>query len=422
MAAKVKTKGGFVTIIYVIILFFSLDAFGLKPYELGRYSGSLYGTLNLVSIGVMLLLLLLIPQNIKIFKSPIGKAFLLIGVLIVFYSAIEVIQGRLSNLTNLLVLKSYFLFFTTLVVYEKAGMDRLWSTLKHLSLVCSVVAIVVIALSIPGLSIQFSKASGNGDVGVLMPTGPVIAFGMFAYITSYFKRGRTQDLLFALLCMGACFLQQHKGVLISMAVTLLLSYAINKKMNLKTVVSGFALIIFAYFAFNILLSKTGFSGNELIEQFSELGSGGHSDETAMLRFLMLGNAYDYVISHLGLGIGLNWQEYDVVEYVHDAFVLSPVMDSGYYDIIIMFGIYGVIVYIYCFITTFRVLNKERKMKEMSIQQHIYINALLVLFVYILMTSVTGEFFILDYSYMFYITLALSLIMSSTKSKPITNFT
>lgn len=417
IAKKTSKRGNFILFLYFFILFFSFDAFGLKPYELGRYAGSMYGIFNLLSIGLMIFLLLYVPKHLKIFKSPIGKAIFLVGLLIAFYTALEIVQGRISKLANLLVLKSYILFFTTLVVYEKAGLDKLWNLLKLISLICSLIAIVVVVLNIPDLSIHVSKSSETGDSGVLMPTGPVIAFGMFAFLTSYFKKKRTLDLVFVLLCMGACFIQQHKGIIVSMAFTLFLSYAINKRINLKSIIGGFALIVVAYFVLSILLSKSGFSVNELIEEFTQMGSGGHSDDTAMLRFLMLGNAYNYVITHYGLGIGLNWQEYDVVEYVNNAFTMSPTMDSGYYNIIIMFGVYGIIVYLYCFVSTFRVLNRERKRADIGLQEQIYTNSLFVLFIYILMTSISGEFFILDESPVFYITLALSLIVSSRNSKP-----
>ncbi len=417
IAKKTSKRGYFILFLYFFILFFSTDAFGLRPYELGRYAGSLYGTFNLLSIGLMIFLLLYMPKNMKIFKSPIGKAILLIGLLIAFYTLLEIVQGRISKLVNLLVLKSYILFFTTLVVYEKAGLDKLWILLKRFSLVCSLIAIVVVALDIPDLSIQVMKSSGSGDTGVLMPTGPVIAFGMFAYLTSYLKNKQKTDLIFFLLCMGACFIQQHKGVIISMAFTLSLLYAINRSISLKSILGGFALIVIAYFFFSLLLSKSGFSINELIEEFTQMGSGGHSDDTAMLRFLMLGNAYNYVITHYGLGIGLNWQEYDIVEYVNNAFTLSPTMDSGYYTIIIMFGVYGIIVYLYCFVSTFRVLNKERKRADLGQQERINTNTLFVLFIYILMTAISGEFFVLDESPMFYITLALSLIVSSRNNNP-----
>lgn len=417
IAKKTSKRGNFILFLYFFILFFSFDAFGLKPYELGRYAGSMYGIFNLLSIGLMIFLLLYVPKHLKIFKSPIGKAIFLVGLLIAFYTALEIVQGRISKLANLLVLKSYILFFTTLVVYEKAGLDKLWNLLKLISLICSLIAIVVVVLNIPDLSIHVSKSSETGDSGVLMPTGPVIAFGMFAFLTSYFKKKRTLDLVFVLLCMGACFIQQHKGIIVSMAFTLFLSYAINKRINLKSIIGGFALIVVAYFVLSILLSKSGFSVNELIEEFTQMGSGGHSDDTAMLRFLMLGNAYNYVITHYGLGVGLNWQEYDVVEYVNNAFTMSPTMDSGYYNIIIMFGVYGIIVYLYCFVSTFRVLNRERKRADIGLQEQIYTNSLFVLFIYILMTSISGEFFILDESPVFYITLALSLIVSSRNSKP-----
>lgn len=417
IAKKTSKRGNFILFLYFFILFFSFDAFGLKPYELGRYAGSMYGIFNLLSIGLMIFLLLYVPKHMKIFKSPIGKAIFLVGLLIAFYTALEIVQGRISKLANLIVLKSYILFFTTLVVYEKAGLDKLWNLLKLISLICSLIAFVVVVLNIPDLSIHVSKSSETGDSGVLMPTGPVIAFGMFAFFTSFLKKKRTLDLVFVLLCMGACFIQQHKGIIVSMAFTLFLSYAINKRISLKSIIGGFALFVVAYFVLSILLSKSGFSVNELIEEFTKMGSGGHSDDTAMLRFLMLGNAYNYVITHYGLGIGLNWQEYDVVEYVNNAFTMSPTMDSGYYNIIIMFGVYGIIVYLYCFVSTFRVLNRERKRADIELQEQIYTNSLFVLFIYILMTSISGEFFILDESPVFYITLALSLIVSSRNSKP-----
>lgn len=409
-------RGYFILFLYFVILFFSFDAFGLKPYELGRYAGSLYGVFYLLSIGIMIFMLLYVPKNMKIIKSPIGKSVLLIGLLIFFYSALEIIQGRVSNLINLLALKSFILFFTTLVVYEKAGLDKLWNLLKLISLICSLIAIVVVALNIPDLSIQVKKSSEYGDTGVLIPTGLVIAFGMFAFLTSFLKKKRKIDLAFALLCMGACFIQQHKGVIISMAFTLFLSYSINKRISLKSIIGGISLIVVAYFVLSILLSKSGFLVNELIEEFTQIGSGGHSDETAMLRFLMLGNAYNYVLTHYGLGIGLNWQEYDVVEYVYNAFALSPTMDSGYYNIIIMFGIYGILVYLYCFVSTIRVLNIKRKRADNGLQEQICTNSLLVFFIYILMSSISGEFFLLDESSMFYISLALSFIVSSRNKK------
>lgn len=420
MTAKVKSLGGFIIILYVCILFFSLDAFGLKPYELGRYAGSLYGTLNLLSIGATICLLPFLSQNIKILKSPIGKAILLIGLLIAFYSVVEIVQGRTSKLINLMSLKPYLLFFTTLVVYEKVGIDKLWNILKVLSLICSLVAIIVVLFNIPDLSIQVKRSSEYNDSGVLIPTAPIIAFGMFAYLTSFLKKRRMADFVFAMICLSACFIQQHKGVLISMAFTLLVSYIINKKVSLKSLFRGLFIFLVAFFLLSIVLNKTGFSFNEIIEEFAELGSGGHSDDTALLRFIMLSNAYNYVISHFGMGIGLNWQEFDIVEYVQDAFALSPVMDSGYYDIIIMYGVYGIIAYLYCFISTLLVLYRERKRRDMGKQEQIYINSLLVLFIYILMSSITGEYFILDYSVMFYTTLALTLILCSRDNKPAFN--
>ena len=417
IAKKTSNRGYFILFLYFFILFFFTDAFGLKPYELGRYAGSLYGTLYLLSIGIMVFLLLFVPRNLKIFKSPIGKAVLLIGLLIVFYSALEIVQGRISKLANLIVLKSYILFFTTLAVYEKAGMGRLWNLLKLFALISSIIAIVVIVLDIQGLSIHVGRVSEIDDTGVLMPTGPVIAFGMFAFLTSFLKKGQTNDLVYALVCMGACFIQQHKGVLISMAFTLFLSYVINKRISLKSIIGGLPLIVVVSFALLFLLNKLRFSANDLIEEFYKLGSGGHSDDSAMLRFIMLGNAYTYVTSQYGMGIGLNWEEYDVVEYVYNAFALSPTMDSGYYSIIIMFGIYGIIVYLYCFLSTIRVLNRERKRADIGLQDQIYTNSLLVLFIYILMASISGEFFLLDESPMFYILLALCLIVSSRNNNP-----
>lgn len=405
-------------ILLVVVLFFNYDAFGLKPEDLGRYKGSIYGLFSLASIGLTLLSCLFISKRCSLVKSSAGRCLLYLFLLLVMISVQFAVQLRtgqalMKSAVNILSFKSIFVAFFILFIYQQLGLKQLWSVLTGAATACSAIALFVVLLGIDGTSIITTRNAliATGDFRTIIPANTFIAFGFISYLSEYLHRRNTASLICGLVCLGACFIQLHRSVVVTIFLILVLAVLMNMQFKARNIKFLVFLIIIMIVGLGVLLRGANYSFASLFDVFeaTSISMSTTGDKSASLRFLPLINALLYVWDKAGLGIGLAWQDFDQIEYSVESFTPSPTYDSGYYNVIIVFGFVGIIVFLWVFFAMIRKLLFLRK-RVRSINGRKYVNTLFLTLLYIILTSFGGDYLVLEYSAMFYITIVLLHIL------------
>jgi len=358
MMRKVSSSDSILYQIYFFLILFTYsDGFGLRGDGawggLGNSSMGPFALLQLTLFAFSVYLMLGSGRSIfcasRLSKST--KLFLLLFVLItielLFQSLFSLNLDKLSKYANLIELKSWILLFSAPALYNKIGIKSIVNVLKICGVISAVVVFYVLFFNIQGTAIKtMIGMSADRALRVIIPTASIIVLAYFLCLSSYKQTKSIIDVAGALICFLGTFIQLHR----SSTFALLLVTALFIIMELKFRIGSYVIIIAGgIFLLGFVFNKVGYSFETLFSFFTEsreMVKAGE-DAGASMRFGMIANAISFVISNfLIIGIGLDWEPIEDTElYNLLQFAETPTLDNGYYNIIIVFGILGLLLFL-----------------------------------------------------------------------------
>ena len=412
----------FTSIIWIILFFAYFEGFGLRTNSwggLGHESLGLFGVIQL-SFLVLSLLLVVTKSYRHNFnnRSSISKSVKLIFFLIVVIAIQSVFQSFDKNnpslaelLQNLIKFKNIYIYFIFVyLLNQKNGLTIAFNSI-NLAAIISCVIVVYIYL------FKFEQATTNilisNDVTrsfrIIMPTAMLISFSFFYYLTKYFTQKKLRYAIIALITFCIVFMQMHRTVIISLIIVTLFAVLVLLTFNIKQILR-ISLIIFMFiftisFVFNFINYDTSVIGIAMLDTSDEIQN---IEGNFGVRVMLPINSIKHVISnYLIIGVGLNWEELkDFESYVSlTKYYATPTFDSGYNNIIVIFGLTGLTVFLILFRRLFTQINNI--IKSQKGERKIIAYTLLFTLTYILLTAVASDNFILHNSSVIF-TLIISL--------------
>jgi len=408
-------------IIWLMLYFTAFEGFGIRSESWGGLGSSFIGWYGILQL-VTLLLALIIPLKYNwkielqkynvIFNSYKYIAILLI--IIIIQSYFETLLYRdvtLYNIiTNFIKMRYiyYYYIFIVLIGY-KNGIKIAINSLLFYSIISALIALVLIST---GGNDLVTKVSNSSDIGrefrVIIPTSMLIIAGLYFFITKSLLENKLVYIFSGILCFIATVLQMHRTLLITTALVSVYAILLNSKMKILNLLIAFISLAILSVIFYLILGEVGVSSHDFSQNINlSLNEFLTLDGTFGLRVFLVTNGLSYVIkNYLILGTGLNWEDnFYFEDYFENNFVAGPTYDSGYFSIIIVFGIAGLLTYAYLFKTIFSSLNIS--IKSMNVETKITSRALKVILVYILISAITSDNF-LTYNATFIFTLLVAL--------------
>ena len=244
---------------------------------------------------------------------------------------------------------------------------------------------------------------------IIMPTAMLISFSFFYYLTKYFTQKKLRYAIIALITFCIVFMQMHRTVIISLIIVTLFAVLVLLTFNIKQILR-ISLIIFMFiftisFVFNFINYDTSVIGIAMLDTSDEIQN---IEGNFGVRVMLPINSIKHVISnYLIIGVGLNWEELkDFESYVSlTKYYATPTFDSGYNNIIVIFGLTGLTVFLILFRRLFTQINNI--IKSQKGERKIIAYTLLFTLTYILLTAVASDNFILHNSSVIF-TLIISL--------------
>lgn len=413
--------------IYIFLLYLSIfvftEGFGLRMEwmgGLGKAQIGIYGFLQFFQFIIMLICFFtenpLKKRNndLNIYLKLVYSLFILIIVQL-FIQFLFFSSADFSDYLNLIDLRSYLLFWTIYTIYRKIGLKSCMSTIKIAGIICSLALLFVVIFNIQGtqLIIKSSTSDVTRAFRILAPSASIISLAFFLFLSDFNDSHKLSIFIKMALCFCASFIQLHRSSTFSLIIALALYLILENKTNIKTyAIYAIAILVFAI-SLNFIFAKIGYSWDNILATINETQQGvsDQSDSNALLRYNMLINAFLYVVVNYGIiGIGLHWVDVDFEDYLLNQFSPAPTNDSGYYNIVLLFGIIGLIIY---FILIFKLIKVVYgiKIKNSLYPLNQYARALLYFIFYELTIALGGDSFILIQGYLFVIVFALIYIIN-----------
>ena len=360
-------------VLLIFSLFVSLDGFGLRQEAWGGLGFSdigVWGSLQLTLALASFITTILYSQ--ALFISGEYRYIVMMLFLAIFCSLatsyIECFDGNaafsdvhknLFQVRNILLLPVFF--------WIGKKINNPWEYFSIIAYCGAVSMVVAIFMVLSGYESSVAHYSFTNNVGsefrYILPTGNLIAFGYFFYLARALKLGGSQNSIIAVILFLGVALQMHRSVLISLliaSVALLVATSRNTFRSLTRLATILLVVLFIalltsdFFGYTIEMWFANI--NQLISELSEVKG------NSSLRILLILNTITYVFENgLIFGVGFNWVDYDLDDYMSAAFALRPSVDSTYSSVIIVYGIFGIFIFSILFfkmIKTFYSLQKD----------------------------------------------------------------
>lgn len=414
-------------IILVITLFSITEGFGLRSNTWGGLGTSNIGFFGLIQLFVIIInIYIIIKCRLRYFfnkNNSLSYPLILIFITIItslvyglILSFVDPMVSSTSILTNFFKIRHYFLFFIfTYVANNSSNFNNCITTIKYSSVVCSIILLLIVTLKLDNTALNIMTSDQIGrEFRIIAPSAMLITLSYFIIFTEY-KFIRKKKLLFIIiLCLTAILLQMHRTVLIT--IILVNIYALYKLygLNLKNIFT-IILILILFSGIIFIVFNSVLSTNQMITTiFSTKNEISENSGNFNIRFMLVRNSFDYIINnYLFFGVGFNWETFKSFEtYLQNKFIAAPTYDSGYNNIIITFGLWGIIIYSYLFIKIFKSIYYSIKNSQL-ISHKILSNSLLYVYIYILITAYSSDnFFILNSSAVFILIIALAYTLEN----------
>lgn len=369
-----------ITSLYILMLFTATEGFGLRTNDWGAIGTGNWGLFSICQLLLIVLIFVSIfyPKgDYKIQKSRIGfwyGVYLSLFAVIcfeLFFQAASNFDVELSSILNIFELRYALFFFVTVIVCRICGTDQTFKYLFWSAIVSSIIALGVVLFNVPSdtsIKIVMSEGSIVHAYRVLMPTATLISLGYFYSLMSFRQEKNIIYLLAAFICFAALLVQLHRSSTFSLLLVTVLFLWHEYKIRASSIIPTIVTIIVLFISANLLFNVIGYSFETLwkVAETTNEGMLEGTDNTATMRFDMLGKALEYNVNNYGIfGIGLSWEKLDMDDYLFTHLTLRPTNDSGYYNIIIMFGVLGSLIFILLIARVFWSLISLRRNSDKS---------------------------------------------------------
>ena len=412
----------FTSIIWIMLFFTYFEGFGLRTSSwggLGYNSLGFFGILQL-SFLAFSLLLVVTKSNKHNFnnRSSISKSVKLIFFLIVITVIQSVFQSfdennptlvdLLQNLTRFKNLYLYFIFIYLL--NQKNGLTIALKTINIAAIISCIIVVFIYLFDYQQLTTNLlSSDDSTRSFRIMMPTAMLISFSFFYNLSKYFTNKKLKHALITLITFCIVFMQMHRAVIISLLVVSLFAVFVFISLNLKQVLRISLTIFIFIFSILYIFDFINYNTSEIETAFLDTSEEIKNVEGNYgVRIMLPIYSIKHVISnYLIIGVGLNWEEVkDLDLYVTlTKYYATPTFDSGYNNIIIIFGLTGLTVFLILFRRLFSQINNIIKSQKGEIKIIGY--TLLFTFIYLLLTAFASDNFLLQNSSVIF-TLILSL--------------
>ena len=409
-------------LIWFFLLFTSFNGFGLRTPSWGGVGNANLGWFGALQL-LVLVTILIVPLRFRLrtyfdtrnnMGLPLALVFLLLIIIciegllfVIFKPAFQAIY-MFENLAQLKYIVMYFIF--VYLLSKPNGVDVALKSIMLSSIICSCIVFFIIIWGHKGTVIQVVRSNMiTSQFRILLPTGMLITAGFFLFFTKLLYRKKLQYAIGSLFCAVPIVLQMHRGVLISFTIVLLFALCKVYKFEIKKFIFFTFIAILTFgFAF-VAMNQVGYGKKKLESNFiatsKEIESG--SGDFGVRLFLPY-NSFIYTVENYGIfGVGLDWpKNFNFEKYYINRFWAGPTLDSGYNNIIIVYGLLGVFVYLFLFFRSFSSIKKISNLK-LNDEYKFLPHFAQYTFMYLLLTSISSDNFLLyDSTFVFIFILAL----------------
>jgi hypothetical protein len=357
-------------VLLLLELFIALNALGFGVNPAAMTVGTPIGSVSIVHLYTLFLVVLsLIVGNYSIFRRPNGLSLPLVVLFLLFFGTVLVSFGRVlfvapsftsaELLKNALQLHTYF-YFIPLVLLIK-NKRQLWGFVKGAFVMSVLAAVIALYQSATGSSLAAARMiTQPGYHRFLFPTLSLMAGGFYTlaalYITVSLRRRFVPVYLLGLLLLSAILVPLHRNTMAGLAVVLsgMVLFIPGRKSTRIGKVGLAALVSGGIIAYVLTLA-----GIDIHVFPSRIQSGfydlWHQQANAGFRFQLLWNTWaDVLHNYPLLGRGFDWVPLpNFATYLQTAVAKAPTGDNGFASILIMFGLFGILVYSFVFYRVFK---------------------------------------------------------------------
>ena len=351
------------------VLFVELK--GLGAFSKGGFGS---GNVNLLAFTQILTILILIIYLLGIkFKFTYNRNNLIQLPTILVYSlfVIAIIKSTfdwliLNELTltdfysNVKYVHIYLLFFLIIaLVKTEDDINRLVKLIIYLALVGTLLEIWVIITHIStGTIILVEGSASIRKLRVLTPVGTFIAMAFYLKFAELWCRKNISFsgvIILILLAFGV-LIQMHRSVFFAFFASLIFFFVfIELKQFFSKKFKKIVFVIIVIFIVVLIinyLTPSNFDLSKLIR--SSIADEKTNTGTLSFRVEVLKNTISYILKNkLIFGTGFSWHITEFIDYWNGKFSYSPSNDNSVTNILLVFGIPGLIVYILLFFRIFK---------------------------------------------------------------------
>lgn len=350
--------------IWFLVFFVTTEGYGLRMESWGGVGGVFVGWFGVLQILLALVALVMLPKGlndiIRGLRNPIGTPLLILAVAMPIYLFLLTIlnssffDGDINFskiINNILMVKPVLLLFLFANLTSRPeGLKMASDMLALNALVAALVIIAIIALQIETavVSVLLSEDLSR-SFRAIFPASLLVAAGWLLFWSRYLNRGGGFMILASMICLIATVMQMHRSTLF--AVIVVFVFLLARLYFVRLGIHSFrkwllivlvCAILFAPTYYIIAISPTALliATSAFDELFSLSGNSGH-------RALLVANSFAFIMARLGFGVGFDWERIeDFGYYLHTSFVAGPTLDSTYANIIIVYGIPGIILFLW----------------------------------------------------------------------------
>lgn len=368
------------TFIWLYLLFIFFEGFGLRTQSWGSMSGSSLGFFGILQLlGFCIAITFALTHGFKMLStsqrmSYVNRFIHVFYVLTFGYFLVSLLIGGSSYETfmNLLSLKSYIYF--PLIVYLLRGNDgheALLRAMKVAGLICIIALVRVLIFNYPSSVIEILIGQdATHSFRVMMPFSTIFAVLFYHYFTTLYSKINMRYIALSIIYFFVLLLQMHRTVLLAVFLSILALMILNRSKKI-TRISFVILAMSALPVADVLQERASIdiaaNYKATVDEISE-DKGGLSFRDELVK-----NALNYVVYQGNIfGVGFDWER--VVNfklYAARKFVKGPVFDSSYYNIIILYGLPGMLLFFSLFIRIFVQLLSRRNRESWLLGFGIY---------------------------------------------------
>ncbi len=357
-------------VLLLIEIIIGLDAFGfgLNPDTLSLSTP--IGNINIIHLYMpFLLAVALVIGNYTVLHRPNDLSLPIVVLFLLFFVTVLMSFGHVlfgapsftseELIKNALQLHTYF-YFIPLVLLIK-NKQQLWGFVKGAFVMGILAALIGLYQSATDSSLPAARMIMQAEYHrFLFPTGALMLGCFYTLVALYFTVGLRRRFvlvyLLGLLLLSAILVPLHRNTMAGLAVVFsgMLLFIPGRKPTRIVKVALAALVSGGIVAY--VLTLAGINIHVFLPRiqtgFYDLW---HQQANAGFRLRLLWNAWaDVLHNYPLLGRGFDWAPLpNSVIYLQTAVAERPTYDNGFASILMMFGLFGILVYSFVFYHVFK---------------------------------------------------------------------